>query len=867
MKTPGLKPGGILGRLSLGTKLLLAPAVGMICLLMVAGAAYYGLTQQQYTMSRISDVRFAHLQLAMEANTFLQEAQFGLARMFSSQDAVADAIVIKATGDELLSKIQSALPTLDFLSKQSSLDPKEKEAIVATVNSVLKYNEAVEEVLATAERSNNRANLNLKTDSAFEVLSWNLSTLVSIERKLTSEAFAESERRSRQLSLVLASMLVLSFLAAFIVTFVVTRYIRGTVEAIRVAASELSSGNLTRRAAVPSDDEIGQTARAFNFLVDELAKKVSELQVTNTQLNGEMAERETVEKTLRDSEERYRQLIEISPDAIMIEREGKITFVNTGALKLFGASEVREMLGMSLFELVSDDWRELVREQIMKSLLAGSELQPVEGMMTRLDGTRIDVEITQSVFQYGGNSAIQTVIHDITKHKHYEERLRKQALHDTLTGLPNRTLLMDRLEHAIMQAERKRHAVFVLFIDIDRFKLINDSLGHDVGDELLKTMAERMQFCLRKSDTLARLGGDEFVLVLGESLNSDAISQLINRMLNSVAEPVTLKNQEVSVTCSIGCSVYPDDGADAVTLLKHADTAMYRAKAEGRNNIQRYTADMLNRVNERLLIETQLRHALERNEFLLYYQPQVDLRSGRIIGVEALIRWQHPELGLVSPLRFIPIAEETRLIVPIGEWVIRTACRQAKAWQDAGLPPLQMAVNLSGQQLMRPELVTEVENALGETGLSSRFLELELTETVSMSDSLRTIDILHKLHGIGVTLAIDDFGTGYSNLAYLKQLPIQTLKLDRSFICDLTSDASHKGLVQGIIGIAHGLHLEVIAEGVEEMDQITLLSSYGCDVMQGYYFSQPLPAEKCTALLREEKTLALPQPEIRSVTR
>jgi diguanylate cyclase (GGDEF)-like protein len=477
--------------------------------------------------------------------------------------------------------------------------------------------------------------------------------------------------------------------------------------------------------------------------------------------------------------------------------------------------------------------------------------------MLRLDGDEIDVEIIQSVFRYGGDNAIQTVVHDITKHKHYEEKLRKQAFHDTLTGLPNRVLLMNRLEEAIAQAEKGGYQIFVLFVDIDRFKLVNDSLGHDVGDELLKTTAKRMLECVRQSDTLARLGGDEFVLLLGNAIEEETLTKLIRRILTIVSQPITLKNQEVSVTCSIGCSIYPDDGKDAITLLKHADTAMYKAKAEGRNNIQRYQSEMYIRVNERLIMETQLRHGLERKEFLVYYQPQVDLRTGKIIGAEALIRWKHPVLGLVLPAQFIPVAEETGLIVSIGEWVIRTACQQAKIWQDAGFP-LHVTVNLSVQQLVLPELVTTVENALKDFSLSPKYLGLELTEHVSMKDPEKTVSILQNFRRIGVDIAIDDFGTGYSNLAYLKQFPIQRLKLDQSFISDLTHDVANMAIVQGIINICRGLRLQVIAEGVEKAGQVALLANYGCDGIQGNYFSEPLSDQQFMKLLSEGKRLIVP---------
>jgi diguanylate cyclase (GGDEF)-like protein/PAS domain S-box-containing protein len=846
-----------LSHLSLGTKVLLAPAVGLACLIAVAAASYYGLTQQQYTMERIRDLRFAHLQLAMEANTFLQEAQFGVNRLLSSRPGIKTPMFIKATGDELRSKIQAAMPSLELLSKQATADPSEKQAIDMTIDAAHKYAKAVDEVLIDITRSNGQPHQTLKIDSAYELLSWRLTTLVSIERKLTSEAFAQSALHAKQLMLALAALLALSFLAALLVTLVVTRHIRGTIAAIRIAASELARGNLTCRATVPSDDEIGQTARAFNFLVDEVAKKVDQLQVANQQLNGEVEERKSVEKTLRESEERYRQLIEISPDAIMIEHDGKIVFANRSALKLFGALSERELLGRSMLGLVSQEWHRLVKEQTERLFEGKSELRPIEGKMARLDGTKIDVEITRSLFEYSGEKAIQIIVHDITKHKHYEEQLRKQALYDTLTGLPNRTYFMDQLERAIARGERTERAIFVLFIDIDRFKTINDSLGHDVGDELLQTMAERMLGCIRRNDVLARLGGDEFVLLLDDAVSEPVLDKVVGRILSTVARPSTLKNQEISVTCSIGCSVYPEDGKDAITLLKHADTAMYRAKAEGRNNMQRYASDMYIRVNQQLTMESRLRHALEREELLLHYQPQVNLQSGEIVAIEALLRWQHPELGLIAPAQFIPIAEETGLIVPIGGWVIRTACRQVRLWQEAGLPALRVAVNLSAPQLLRPALViAELENALKASCLSAQYLELELTESASMNNPKRMVDILERFRQIGVSLAIDDFGTGYSNLVYLKQFPIQKLKIDRSFIHQMKRNTADLAIVQGIISIARGLQLEVVAEGVEEQEQLSLLIASGCDAMQGYHFSRPLPPEKCAALIRQHKDRA-----------
>jgi len=366
-----------------------------------------------------------------------------------------------------------------------------------------------------------------------------------------------------------------------------------------------------------------------------------------------------------------------------------------------------------------------------------------------------------------------------------------------------------------------------------------------------------MSACARKSDTLARLGGDEFVLLLGNVSDEDAISSLIQRTIDRICEPMMLGNQEVSITCSIGLSMYPQDGKDAVTLLKYADTAMYYAKEQGRNSIQYYCAEMHARANEHLVMESLLRRALERHELLLYYQPQLSFVTGKIIGVEALLRWRHPELGLVPPARFIPLAEETGLIVSIGEWVTRSACAQVKAWQNAGLPAIRLSVNLSAQQLVRSTLETDVKHALQDVGLLPEYLELEITESMSMKDPERTVASLIKLKAMGVSIAIDDFGTGYSNLAYLKRFPVDRLKLDRSFVLDITRDSGGAELASAIIDLAHNLRLSVIAEGVEELGQMAQLAAYGCDEMQGYYFSPPVPAEAFAQMLQEGKAIDL----------
>lgn len=426
-----------------------------------------------------------------------------------------------------------------------------------------------------------------------------------------------------------------------------------------------------------------------------------------------------------------------------------------------------------------------------------------------------------------------------------EDRIRHMAHHDALTGLPNRTLLEDRIEQAVLYAQRYSRQVTVAFIDLDNFKLINDSLGHNAGDQLLQTVAERIVKSVRSTDTVVRLGGDEFVIVLcDQPENADAVTPALQKIVETIGKPIHIGAQQLRVTCSMGMATYPIDGADTDTLLRNADAAMYRAKELGRNNYQFYTSEMNVKIQDKLLLQEGLRNALARNEFFLLYQPQVDLQSGRIFGVEVLIRWQHPEQGVIGPINFIPLAEESGLIVPIGEWVLRTACRQNKAWQDEGLPPVVMSVNVSARQFKDNQLIDKVARALKDSGLEPRYLELELTESLIMKDLQQAIAIMQELQAMGVRLSIDDFGTGYSSLSALKSFPIVRLKLDRSFVRDLPQHEDDKAIAMAVISLGHKLNLKVLAEGVETEQQLAFLRENDCDEMQGYYFSRPVsPAD------------------------
>jgi diguanylate cyclase (GGDEF)-like protein/PAS domain S-box-containing protein len=437
--------------------------------------------------------------------------------------------------------------------------------------------------------------------------------------------------------------------------------------------------------------------------------------------------------------------------------------------------------------------------------------------------------------------------------KHAEDRIKFLAHHDALTGLPNRSLLNDRLRQAILQTQRYNPWVSVVFIDLDNFKTINDSLGHTAGDELLKIVATRMVACIRATDTVVRLGGDEFVILLIDQPESPVVTSVIlDKIRAAIAEPISIYERILNVTCSAGVATFPNDGRDPETLLMNADIAMYKAKEAGRDNVQFYTAEMNNRVHEKLVLQQQMRDGLARSEFTLLYQPQVDLRTGRVFAVEALVRWQHPTLGLLTPIKFIPLAEETGLIVPLGDWVLHEACRQNKAWQDAGLPHMNVCVNVSARQFREKNLIARVVNALQESGMAARHLELEITESLIMQDVERSVAIMKELQTLGVQLSIDDFGTGYSSLNALKTFPVARLKIDKSFISNIATSDNDKAVAGAVISLGQKLNLRVIAEGVETAEQVAFLRANNCDEIQGYYFSKPVASGNIEGLLKSQ---------------
>ncbi|MDQ6916992.1 MAG: EAL domain-containing protein [Pseudomonadota bacterium] len=443
--------------------------------------------------------------------------------------------------------------------------------------------------------------------------------------------------------------------------------------------------------------------------------------------------------------------------------------------------------------------------------------------------------------------AIATALGTAIGRQRVEERLSHVAQFDAITGLPNRTLFHDRLVQAMARARRRKSTLALIFLDLDGFKEINDTLGHKAGDRLLRSVGARLKHSLREGDTVARLGGDEFTVILEDLHDRDEATSVAHKVLGALARPLMLEKQEFAVTASAGLTVYPEDTRNIETLLKNADTAMYYAKDKGKNNLQSYTPQMTTLKRERVTLENQLRRAIEGNELFLQYQPQIDLQRGGIVGVEALARWQHPELGVVPPGRFIPLAEKTGLIVPIGRWALATACAQGVAWQERA-PPLRIGVNVSARQF-RGDLFQTVSAALGSSGLEPQWLELELTESLLMEDPETARATLLKLKGLGVNIAIDDFGSGYSSLSYLRHFPIDRLKIDQTFIRDLTTSPDDAAIARAIIALGHNMNIRVVAEGVETVEQLAFLRDNGCDVMQGYFFSEPVSADDCLEIM------------------
>lgn len=656
---------------------------------------------------------------------------------------------------------------------------------------------------------------------------------------LPYDEFIEAPKRLRNTVVFVVLSL---FLVVAGISYLIARRITHPLLELANASQRISQDDLAVTIEVKTEDEVGILSRSFNQMITNL---------------------QTYRRRLISSNQYTESIIaSISNALFVVSSEGSIQRVNRSFLMLLGYQE-DELLGWPIDKVFPEARELLFSEQgVIKNPARNAET-----IYISREGKRIPVLFSSSILQRDQDEFISIVgvAQDITERKEAEAQVRHMAYYDNLTGLPNRVLFKERLKQALSLAQRYQRLSALMFLDLDNFKRINDTLGHKVGDLLLKEVADRLKYCVRDSDTvsrlslenpantIARLGGDEFTIFLTELQHAEDPARVARRVLSELSRPFVLDGHEVFVTASLGITLSPFDSDDFDSLLKNADTAMYHAKYEGKNNFQFYRQSMNANALEKLELENDLRKALDQEDFLVYFQPQWNTRTGRMVGMEALVRWQHPDKGMVSPADFIPLAEETGLIIPLGEWVLRAACAQNKAWQMEGLPPVRVAVNLSGQQFKKQDLIDSVAQALQKSGLDPKYLELEITESIIMENVTSAQTMLEEFKKMGLRIAMDDFGTGYSSFGNLKLFPMDLIKIDTSFVKDVNSNPDNAAIVNAIIAMARSLKLEIIAEGVETVEQLRFLFDTGCPEVQGFLFSRPLPAEEASALLAREK--------------
>lgn len=553
---------------------------------------------------------------------------------------------------------------------------------------------------------------------------------------------------------------------------------------------------------------------------------------------------------VQEREDRFRALVQNSFDIITIHDMSGITLYESPAAARVLGYPAGSLIGKTPFDTIHPKDATPARDAFA-TLISGGNPLPIEVRYRHADGSWIWLEVLgNNLIEHPGVGGIVLTSRDVTERKHAEERARYLANYDVLTGLPNRTLMYDRVVQAVARAKSMREQLALIHVDVDRFKMINESLGHDVGDVIIRAAAERIKRCRAgESDTVARVGGDEFTLLVRDAGRLGVVTRCASAILSEMSQPFPGKSQDVFVSASIGVSLYPDDAKSADELIKHADAAMHGAKARGRNSYLFFNRALNAEVRERMLIETGLRQAISRGELWLAFQPKIDLATRQVVGAEALLRWRHPELGDVSPGRFIPVAEESGMMGEIGEWVLRTACRQIGHWKNMGLTP-QIAVNVSVRQFQQYDMAKLVDEVLQEARVPAELLEIELTESAVMHNAEASTVMIEKLKKLGLSIAIDDFGTGYSSLSYLKRLPLDLLKIDQSFVRDISSDPNDAAIVRAIITLARNLGMKVTAEGVESEAQLAFLNAYGCDYAQGYLFGRPMSADDLTWRLR-----------------
>jgi diguanylate cyclase (GGDEF)-like protein/PAS domain S-box-containing protein len=567
-------------------------------------------------------------------------------------------------------------------------------------------------------------------------------------------------------------------------------------------------------------------------------RKISRNVTDNIMLRLEAGMRE---KVLLESKERFRTLVEWTPDAIIVHRQGKIIYVNPAAIKILAAQSAEDLLGKTVLSLIHPDYHRVVLDRIQKNSVDKLPVPLIEEKFIRLDGKVIDVEIQGTVINYDGEPAVQAAFRDITKRKEHEAELNRVAHFDALTSIPNRVLLADRMKHAIAYTSREKTIMAVCYLDLDGFKPVNDEMGHASGDQVLVEIAQRIGNTIRGGDTVARLGGDEFVVLLTGIEKGEECVATVERMLAAISQPIAVKGKSISISASIGVSIYPMDDEDPDTLLRHADHAMYVAKQNGKNRFHIYDPSLDRRARDQHEFLKSIRLALERGQFELHYQPKVNLSTGKMIGAEALIRWRHPERGLLSPAEFLRLIENTQLDIEIGEWVTATVLEQINRWRSTGLD-IEVSINISGYHLETAGFVEKIRQQLASyPDMPFGKLQIEVLETVAINDIVIVREIIKSCHELGVGFALDDFGTGYSSLSYLSALPVETLKIDQSFVRDMLEDKGDMAIVQGIIGLARAFDRQTVAEGIETEAHYRKLRDMGCEVGQGYFIARPMP--------------------------
>jgi diguanylate cyclase (GGDEF)-like protein/PAS domain S-box-containing protein len=628
---------------------------------------------------------------------------------------------------------------------------------------------------------------------------------------------------------------------------------------------------------------VGALVRNFQALADELEKNYGESRKVGTEsekvfddimaqrnwevftvgrkLRVEMDRRKRIEELmfkLETAESKYRFLVEKTLVGVYFLTGDRLSYVNPRFAEIFGYRIEELTPDHRLTDLVAKEDRVLVAGNLRRQMLGEVNNLQFKFRGVTKDGRPIHVEVLSGKGAYEGQTAILGTLMDITARVQAEQTIEHMAYHDPLTGLPNRLLFADRAHQALNFAMRNQQLIGMLFLDLDHFKNVNDTLGHAAGDQLLKSMTERLRECLRDSDTIGRFGGDEFNILVTQVKQESDVSLVAHKIIRAMSFPFHIEGHEIYLTCSIGISLYPRDCNDVHALIKNADTALYRAKDLGRNNYQIYSPAMNARALERMAMENSLRRVLERNELRVHYQAQVSLLTGKIVGMEALVRWEHEIGEMIQPSVFIPLAEQIGVIAPIGEWVLRTACHQAKAWQQEGFAPLRVGINVSASQLQDPKFADVVAHIIHESKIDPKWINLEITESVVMEDVKEAVGKFRQLHDVGITLAIDDFGIGYSSLSYLRDFPVDQLKMDRSFVQNLPRQTNDANIARHIIAMAQEVGLSVIAEGVETAEQYEFLKSLGCNEVQGFLMSKPVPPEKFAELLRGGHTFSFP---------